>query len=649
MTHGVEIHKEIDEIKQCAISIWDFAGHEEYHGSSSIFFGNENCYLLAFDCSLEVSVIAEKNRLTYFLFLLREKLKNSKTKIYMIGTKLDNLENKLKDKVKLKSRLEEINNEIRKIKEKFNLLFEFKEFKYEGIDLLFKPINNYDTKINEVKGLRNTILEEYSETELGSRIGKNHNIVRTILEKMADDKVEIVKIESIENALKKMFGEFSIKQFDLTNVLSDLHDVGICVYFKSKSSMKNFVITNPDWLNKLFREFLDLGRLKILDLLFLLFKKTKKEKVRNNPKLEESPFLKELTDLLLLIVNIKEKNDTYLQSWFSKKLTNKNFDIFTEITVVEDKFKSFLGGKIKKLSFQYLSEKLTLLEYLLMEGGLVDLLKKLKNKWKVKEYHFLPQTIFTINNKDKNGILDRLSPFPLDFFNDEKNKFSLMLEYKEAFQKILIILNILIPKIEILEKSLEEDHSNRYLISLLFPFEKPKELILSGNLRAKDIKMEEWKMKYSLPFKPCTMWKPLFIKLRNSFILGENVFLKILDEFYWIDGFIFSFIEKHKKDMESPLPSVIVQLKIYPTKEEKYEMQIKLKSEKNIENYFNKINNSVISFLGNWSDCFFENKSHFTIEKKNVCEKQNEIEFNRLEFEDEGNNKYNESFVFCPE
>ena len=63
MTHGVEVTTWRDDQFGVFFSIWDFAGHEEYHISHSFFFQNSGIYLLLFDCSIELDQIVAKNKI----------------------------------------------------------------------------------------------------------------------------------------------------------------------------------------------------------------------------------------------------------------------------------------------------------------------------------------------------------------------------------------------------------------------------------------------------------------------------------------------------------------------------------------------------------------------------------------------------------
>ena len=50
ITHGVDIEKYEDPKNGIIFSIWDFAGHEEYHVAHSFFFSSSCIYLFLFDC-----------------------------------------------------------------------------------------------------------------------------------------------------------------------------------------------------------------------------------------------------------------------------------------------------------------------------------------------------------------------------------------------------------------------------------------------------------------------------------------------------------------------------------------------------------------------------------------------------------------------
>ena len=91
-------------------SLWDFAGHEEYHVSHSSFFRSGAVYLLLFDYSVDLEEIISKNKLLYWFHFLQTQVgKNSP--VILIATKVDILQDKFffKKEKKTKSSLKSIN------------------------------------------------------------------------------------------------------------------------------------------------------------------------------------------------------------------------------------------------------------------------------------------------------------------------------------------------------------------------------------------------------------------------------------------------------------------------------------------------------------------------------------------------------------
>ena len=74
MTHGVDIFSWRDEKTNILFSVWDFAGHEEYHVAHSFFFSSGSVYLLLFDCSIEINELISKNKLLYWFHFIQSQI-----------------------------------------------------------------------------------------------------------------------------------------------------------------------------------------------------------------------------------------------------------------------------------------------------------------------------------------------------------------------------------------------------------------------------------------------------------------------------------------------------------------------------------------------------------------------------------------------
>lgn len=134
---GVEIET-YRSFRNC-LSIWDFAGHEEYHvghrqvsipkthhffftysyfsGKCSFFFSSASIYLLLFDLSVDIDHLISANKLLYWFFFLQTQV-GSTAPIILLGTKFDmieknleNVEQKKKENL-IQRRLIEINEGI---------------------------------------------------------------------------------------------------------------------------------------------------------------------------------------------------------------------------------------------------------------------------------------------------------------------------------------------------------------------------------------------------------------------------------------------------------------------------------------------------------------------------------------------------------
>lgn len=88
MTHGVDIQCWKDEKNQTLFSIWDFAGHEEYHAAHSFFFSSGCVYLILFDISFDPLEIISKNKLLYWLHFLQTQV-GTNSRFILVASKYD--------------------------------------------------------------------------------------------------------------------------------------------------------------------------------------------------------------------------------------------------------------------------------------------------------------------------------------------------------------------------------------------------------------------------------------------------------------------------------------------------------------------------------------------------------------------------------
>lgn len=80
-----------------------------------------------------------------------------------------------------------------------------------------------------------------------------------------------------------------------------------------------------------------------------------------------------------------------------------------------------------------------------------------------------------------------------------------------------------------------------YLVPLLFPYKKPSKIVLFNGKISNFKRNHQWNIKYLLPFKPSSIWKILFLKLRISCI---GNYTKNKQEERMIDGEFLFFLKK---------------------------------------------------------------------------------------------------------
>ena len=173
-----------------------------------------------------------------------------------------------------------------------------------------------------------------------------------------------------------------------------------------------------------------------------------------------------------------------------------------------------------------------------------------------------------------------------------------------------------------------------YLVPLLFPDIKPRNIKIENQCFEEIEKNFEWECDYKLCFHPSSVWKILFLKLRKNCVESEE-FYEMEDEFYWIDGVIFSF--KNKKTEQK----VIVKLEIFSDQStnnlkksasnntltlsdqkthfetnSKFTMKITIKSDENPQKIFDEIHYSVKEFISKWISSSKSNLIEFSLSRK---------------------------------
>ena len=199
---------------------------------------------------------------------------------------------------------------------------------------------------------------------------------------------------------------------------------------------------------------------------------------------------------------------------------------------------------LEKISYQELLNKLNKLQQKLLEEGNEKSINIIKKINKIPPYHDICQIFHCINEQELLILIKQMIGTPNMDFDEEKMQN--YLEKMKIMKRILSSFDLVFPKKKIQLGESEKESS--YSVPFLFPFFKPDyyhNIVLHGKKCLNEIKKKnEWKVKYYFKFKPSSIWKILFLKIRNSCI-GSNQQYSIVDEIYWIDGFIFTFFSEN--------------------------------------------------------------------------------------------------------
>lgn len=233
-TEGLEVVEwdlAIDANRTIKFNIWDFGGQEIYHTTHQYFFTSECLYILVTDYSGRVEW--RTNRVSYWLstiqMIAKEENNNSKPVVIIVGNKSD-------EKGNYKSSQETIENEIEKLKEKFNeldIIGFFPVSCYEG-DNIHHPIEpNNECLVDVIK-------------DQHSKIGAD----RQISQKYVDYKEEIIK--SGKDFIKvNEFSDFCPLHTESMRII--FNSIGIITSFcdnhKIKSEkLRNLIVINSEWI-----------------------------------------------------------------------------------------------------------------------------------------------------------------------------------------------------------------------------------------------------------------------------------------------------------------------------------------------------------------------------------------------------------------
>lgn len=170
-----------------------------------------------------------------------------------------------------------------------------------------------------------------------------------------------------------------------------------------------------------------------------------------------------------------------------------------------------------------------------------------------------------------------------------------------------------------------------YLVPLLFPDYKPKNMKIENQSFEEIERNFEWECDYKLNFQPSSVWKILFLKLRKNCVESEQYY-EMEEEFYWIDGVIFSFknkekqtkvimkleifTEERKDNLKKSNSSIVLNQKTVIETNSSFTMKITIKSDENPQNIFDEIHFSVKEFISKWITSSKSNLIEFSLSRK---------------------------------
>jgi hypothetical protein len=207
--------------------------------------------------------------------------------------------------------------------------------------------------------------------------------------------------------------------------------------------------------------------------------------------------------------NSKKKIDQIL-SWL-KGTANQKLSIKEIWEKQIERNKSIL----EKISFHKLLSKLNKVEQMIIEEGNEKAINKIKKMNKIPLYYDLCQIFHSINEQELSILIKQMIGSPSMNFNEEKMQN--YIEKMKIMKRILSSFDLIFPKKRI--RIGESEKEGSYSVPFLFPFNKPDFIILHGRILKNEVKRKnEWKINYYFFFKPSSMWKLLFLRIRNACI-----------------------------------------------------------------------------------------------------------------------------------
>ena len=322
---------------------------------------------------------------------------------------------------------------------------------------------------------------------------------------------DLLKNINEKNELNQIF-----ERNEIENILEDLHKLGLIVYFKKKYLGDTF-ISNPQWFNNLFKSVLDIGRKRVGIIFESIYNKLKETK---NKKMKDK-ILK-----IIMWLKGKSKLDKLEDIWCKRKELEKS--------------------KLDKISFESLLIKLEEIIGKLIEKKEFSIfeIEELKNYSTQLSQNLIFVDEATLSSELINKVLKNYRRKGKIIFNEKKL----------FLMNLLSQINLISPtkRLNQIIKGKTILHQRIFILPLLFSSQKSSSFSSSLNNATigyslkdlDDIVFEnEWIVDYFLPFKPSTVWKLLFTKIRTSCVGFNESDREILKEMYWSNGFSFYLVE----------------------------------------------------------------------------------------------------------
>ena len=280
-------------------------------------------------------------------------------------------------------------------------------------------------------------------------------------------------------------------------LLQDLHNMGLIVYFRFIYTLKDDILLDPEYINKIYKSLLDYGRKRLGHFLEALLLESEIKTYFSNRKFYNKNSSLDYAHEFLMKLKSGISNKTLLEICSDAQLRDK-INLF-------------------KLSFDDIFDEIQKIVYNLEESFEKEINKTYKSIWpnEVDSGKDISQLISVLTISDLNPLLRLCSPF--------KSKTDIKFP-KQIFLNFDFILK----------------RGEDFICPLLFPKniypDKKKKIEHTPNIN------NEYSFKYFLPHKPLTTWKRIFLKIRNVFDSKNMV-----EEYFWNEGLIFIFREIRSK------------------------------------------------------------------------------------------------------